>query len=143
MNAACQIISVSNALRPMTLRATLRTVSGEPPWPTPVMPASVSTSTTMLLWGSACAPLRSQPAGKNIRILVTLFTASLEAARAGAVAGACAVASTFSIHEGVVEAAAVSASDRANVLRSIFKVHLFPRLNGASLAGTEGEFNDR
>jgi hypothetical protein len=59
MNAACQIISVSNALRPITLRATLRTVSGDPPWPIPVMPASVSTSTTMLLCGNACGPLRS------------------------------------------------------------------------------------
>jgi hypothetical protein len=31
MNAACQIISVSNAFLPMTLLATLRTVSGDPP----------------------------------------------------------------------------------------------------------------
>jgi hypothetical protein len=30
MNAACQIISVSNGFFPMTL-ATLRTVSGDPP----------------------------------------------------------------------------------------------------------------
>jgi hypothetical protein len=55
---ACQIISVSNAFLPMTLRATLRTVSGDPPCPTPVMPASVSTSTTMLLCGKACGPVR-------------------------------------------------------------------------------------
>jgi DNA-binding MarR family transcriptional regulator len=34
-------------------RATLRMVSGEPPCPIPVMPASVSTSTTMLLCGNA------------------------------------------------------------------------------------------
>ena len=44
---------------PMTLRATLRTVSGDPPCPTPVIPASVSTRTTMLLCGKACGPLRS------------------------------------------------------------------------------------
>jgi hypothetical protein len=31
MNTACQIISLSNAFFPMTLRATLRTVSGDPP----------------------------------------------------------------------------------------------------------------
>ena len=59
MNAACQMSSVSNAFLPMTLRATLRTVSGEPPWPMPVMPAAVSTRTTMLLCGNACGPLAS------------------------------------------------------------------------------------
>ena len=59
MNTACQIISVSNAFLPMTLCETLRTVSGEPPCPMPVIPASVSTRTTMLLCGNACAPLRS------------------------------------------------------------------------------------
>ena len=57
MKTACQIISVSKAFLPMTLRATLRTVSGDPPWPMPVIPASVSTSTTMLLCGNACGPL--------------------------------------------------------------------------------------
>ena len=77
MNAACQISSVSKAFLPMTLRATLRTVSGDPPCPTPVMPASVSTSTTMLLCGNACAPLRSQLGGKKTRIFVTFVGDSL------------------------------------------------------------------
>jgi hypothetical protein len=56
MNAACQIISVSNGFLPMTLLATFRTVSGDPPGPIPVIPASVSTRTTMLRCGNAGGP---------------------------------------------------------------------------------------
>src|ERR1051325_4602911 len=56
MNPCCQMNSVSKAFLPITLRAILRTVSGDPPCTMPVIRASVSTSTTILLCGKACRP---------------------------------------------------------------------------------------
>src|ERR671912_2452652 len=124
MNAACQIISVSNAFLPMTLRDTLRTVSGDPPCPTPVMPASVSTSTTMLLCGSACAPLRSQLGGKKMRIFVTFVGDSRLAACARATGIRLQAGLLPRTHEPATSDPAAPTSDFVNVLRSMFIVVL-------------------
>src|SRR5688572_10554622 len=124
MNAACQIISVSNAFLPMTLRDTLRTVSGDPPCPTPVMPASVSTSTTMLLCGNACGPLRSQLGGKTIRIFVTFVGDSRLAACASATGIRLHAGLRPRTHEPATSDPAAPTSDFVNVLRSMFIVVL-------------------
>src|SRR5687768_1080867 len=124
MNAACQIISVSNAFLPMTLRDTLRTVSGDPPCPTPVMPASVSTSTTMLLCGSACAPLRSQFGGKKIRIFVTLVGDRRLAACASATGIRLQAGLFRRTHEPATRDPAAPTSVFVKVLRSMFIVVL-------------------
>src|SRR6186997_2034552 len=132
MNADCQIISVSKAFLPMTLRDTLRTVSGDPPCPTPVMPASVSTSTTMLLCGNACAPLRSQLGGKKTRIFVTLVGESRLAACASATGIRLQAGLLRRTHEPATSDPAALASDFAKVLRLMFITVLLIPLEAAT-----------
>ena len=50
MNISCQIASILNGFLPMSVPAHCSSVSFEPPSPMPVMPMSVSTVQSMLLW---------------------------------------------------------------------------------------------
>ena len=122
----CQISSVSNAFRPMTIGARLATRSGEPPSPTPVIPASVSTRMIMLLWLKAAVRLfRFDPVlGVSTRTLVTmaLGNAAAARARAGGVRSCAACAHTGLSHGRRHPPTAPTARDFANVLRS--DVHL-------------------
>ena len=121
----CQINSVSNAFRPMTLGARLATRSGDPPSPTPVMPASVSTRMIMLLWLNAAVMLfRFDPVlGVSTRTFVTMALGQggcglrqsgrcLRSAPPGPTPGCP--------RDGRAPPIAATVKDFANVLRSMF-----------------------
>ena len=50
MYISCQIASIRNGFLPISVPAHCSSVSFDPPSPMPVIPKSVSTVTTMLLW---------------------------------------------------------------------------------------------
>src|SRR6266480_2702391 len=119
MYMCCQINSVSNAFLPITLGARLATRSGDPPSPTPMMPASVSTRMIMLLWlNDAVMLFRVDPVfGVSTRIFVTIAFGRVAAARArGAGVRACAALAHAGLPQGRNTApSAPTVKDLANV----------------------------
>src|SRR5438128_11937502 len=130
MYMCCQINSVSNAFLPITLGARLATRSGDPPSPIPVMPASVSTRMTMLLWlNDAVMLFRFDPVlGVNARILVTMAFGRPAAARAtaGGVRACAAWAQTGLFQGRKRPPSAPAVKVLAKVLRSMVTVPPIP-----------------